>query len=149
LKLDLTAPQLVITGPTSSTVLFPLIQLTGYSPEALSGISYSISNAAGTATGQQAVITGQFYSTNTAEFTTNYFQCYDVPLTSGLNAMTLQAADLAGNVATLTTNIICSPTTNPPAVALLWPQDGMQISGGSFTIQGQVDDPTATASVWR
>lgn len=66
-----------------------MIQLTGYSTEALSGISYGISNAAGTATGQQAVITGQFYSTNTAEFTTNYFQCYDVPLASGLNVISL------------------------------------------------------------
>src|ERR1019366_3363497 len=46
-----------------------------------------------------------------------------------------------------TTNVVCLPTSNPPAVTLTWPQDGMQISGGSVTIQGQVSDPTATVSV--
>jgi hypothetical protein len=147
LKLDRTPPQLLITGPTNSTVTVPLLQLTGYSPEALSSLTYAISNAAGIATGLQAVITGQVYNTNTAEFTTNYFQCYDVSLTNGLNVITLQATDLAGNMTTLATNIVCSPTTNPPAVALIWPQAGMQICGGSISIQGRVNDPTAAASV--
>ena len=76
MKLDLTAPQLVITGPTSGTVTVPLLQVTGYSREALSRLSYAISNEAGSATGLQAVITVQLESTNTAKFTTNYFQCY-------------------------------------------------------------------------
>ena len=147
LKLDRTPPQLVITSPSNGTVGVPLLQLTGYSMEALSGLTYSISNSAGTTTGQQAEIIGQLYSTNTSEFTTNFFQCYDVPLTTGLNAITLQAVDLAGNMTTLTTNVVCLPTSNPPAVTLTWPQDGMQISGGSVTIQGQVSDPTATVSV--
>jgi hypothetical protein len=44
-------------------------------------------------------------------------------------------------MATLTTNIVCA-ATNPPNVNLIWPQDGMQISGTSFTLQGQVDAPT-------
>ena len=59
LKLDRTPPQLVITGPTNTTVTVPLLQLTGYSSEALSSLTYAISNAAGIATGLQAVITGQ------------------------------------------------------------------------------------------
>jgi len=147
LKLDLTPPQLTITSPTNPTVNAPVIQLTGFSSEALSSLAYDISNAAGTATNQPVMITGQFYDTNTIEFTTNYFQAYDVPLTNGLNVLTLHATDLAGNLTTLTTNINYVPTTNPPAVNLVWPQDGMQISGSSLTIQGQVDDPTATATM--
>jgi hypothetical protein len=145
LKLDYTPPSLVITSPTNSTM--PVIQLTGYSPEALASISYDLSNAVTVVTNQQAFITDQSYSTNTWEFTTNYFQCYDVPLTNGLNVITLHAMDLAGNVTTLTTNIICTGNTNLPGMTLLWPQDGMQMSSNSFTIQGRVDDPTASVSV--
>jgi hypothetical protein len=145
LKLDYTPPSLVITSPTNS--IMPMIQLTGYSPEALASISYDLSNAVAVVTNQQAFITDQSYSTNTWEFTTNYFQCFDVPLTNGVNTITLHATDLAGNMTTLATNIICTGNTNLPGVTLLWPQDGMQISGDSFTIQGQVDDPTASVSV--
>ena len=144
LKLDYTPPALVITNPTNGTVNVPVIQLTGYSPEALRGISYDLSNAAGTATNQLVVITGQSYDTNAFEFTTNYFQGYDIPLTNGSNVITLHATDLTGNLTTLTTNINYVPATNLPVVSLIWPQDGMQISGGSITVQGQVNDPTAT-----
>lgn len=147
LKLDFTPPALIVTSPTNSTVTVPLIQLTGFSPEALAGISYDISNAARIATNQQAMIVGQAYNTNTVEFTTNYFQCYDIPLADGTNAVTLHAMDLAGNVTTITNNIIYVASTNPPVIDLIWPQNGMQISGGSLTIQGQVNDPTASVSV--
>jgi hypothetical protein len=147
LKLDYTPPALIITGPTNGTVSVPLIQLTGYSPEALAGISYDLSNDAGTMTNQQVLVEGEDYDTNTFEFTTNYFQAYDVPLTNGLNVITVHAMDLAGNMTTLTTNIICTGNTNPPAVSLIWPLDGMSISGSNITIEGQVDDDTATVSV--
>jgi hypothetical protein len=51
---------------------------------------------------------------------------------------------LAGNMTAFTTNIQCTGNPNPPAVALLWPQDGMQISGGRITLQGQVVVPGVT-----
>jgi hypothetical protein len=115
--------------------------------EQLSCISYDLTNANGLVTNEPVFITDQNFSTNTWESTTNVFQGFDVPLTNGLNVITLHAMDLAGNMTTLATNIICTGNTNPPVVALLWPQDGMQISGDSFTIQGQVDDPTASVLV--
>jgi len=96
LKYDVTPPQLVITGPTNSTVNVPVIQLTGYSPEALGSYSYDLTNATGLVTNQQVLVLNQFYDTNTEEFTTNYFQCFDVPLTNGLNTFTIHATDLAG-----------------------------------------------------
>jgi hypothetical protein len=146
-KLDSTPPLLVITNPASQSVAQGLVQVQGYANEALASLTYDLSNTNGTLTGQQSVIIGQFYSTNTAEFTTNFFQCYDVLLAGGTNTLTLHATDWAGNMASISTNIVYWPSTNAPAVSLLWPQDGMQISGANITINGQVDDPTATVSV--
>jgi hypothetical protein len=144
LKLDYTPPAIVITNPSVTTVSVPLVQIQGYSPEALASISYDLTNAAGLLTNQDAGITSQFYSTNTWELTTNYFECLDVPLTNGVNIITIHATDLAGN--TTTTNISItldySGATNP-VVQLAWPQNGMQICQGSFTLRGTVDDATA------
>jgi hypothetical protein len=148
LKLDWTPPALFITNPTNSTVDIPMIQLTGYSPEALSSISYDLSNAVGTVTNQQLLVLNQYYDTNTFEFTTNTFQAFDVMLTNGVNTFTLHATDLAGNVTTLVTNFTLdySAKTNPPSVQITWPQPGTQISGNSFTVDGQVNDATVTVA---
>jgi thrombospondin type 3 repeat protein len=151
LKLDFTAPSLAVTSTTnaSGTVNVPVIQLTGYSSEALSGIAYGISNAAGVATSQPVMITGQSYDTDTAEFTTNWFQGYDVPLTNGLNLITLRAMDEAGNMTTTNFSLTLdySGKTNPPVMQLLWPQDGMEICGSNIICRGIVSDPTATVGV--
>ena len=147
LKLDYTPPPLVITSPASNIVNVPVIQLTGYSPEALVSISYDLSNAVAVVTNQQALITDQSYSTNTWEFTTNYFHCYDVPLTNGVNTITLHAMDLAGNVTMLATNIILDYSSKTaPVVEVDWPQNGDYLSGTNFAVSGQLDDPTATVS---
>jgi hypothetical protein len=145
LKLDLTPPLLVITNPAPGTVTQPVIQLQGYSPEALASISYDLTNANGSVTNQQTLILGQYFDTNTMDFTTNYFQCFDVPLTNGLNTITLHATDMAGNVTTTNFNFTLdySGATNPPTVQLGWPQAGTMISGSSFTMRGQISNPTA------
>ena len=149
LKLDTTPPQLVITNPVSTSVDRPVIQLQGIANEALQAISYDITNACGLATNQQMMIIGQAYATNTAEFTTNYFQAYDLPLTNGVNTIRLHATDLAGNVSTLTTSLTLdySAKTNPPVVQLLWPQNGMEIVGSGIVCRGQLSDDTATVTV--
>ena len=147
LKLDTIPPVLVITNPVGNTVTVPVLQLQGYCPEPLSSLSYDLTNSqVGIVTNQMVLVTGEFYDPATAEFTTNYFQAYDVPLTNGLNQITLHAIDMAGNAVSLTTTITCA-AYNPPTVNLLWPQDGMPICGSSFTLQGQVDDPSATVSL--
>ena len=146
LKLDFTPPALVITNPANGTVDIPLIQVQGYSPEALSSISYDLSNAAGTVSNQQVLVLNQYYDTNTFEFTTNTFQAFDVVLTNGVNTFTLHATDLAGNVTTLVTNFTLdySAKTNPPNVQITWPTNGLGIVGNSVTVRGQVDDATVT-----
>ena len=143
LKLDLNPPLLVLTNIAPGTVTRPIIQLQGYSPEALAGISYDLTNATGLMTNQQVLIMGQYYATNTLELTTNYFQCFDVPLTNGLNTVTFHATDLAGNLTTTNFTFNYLLPTNPPTVQLGWPVAGTKISGSSFTMRGQVSDPTA------
>jgi len=145
LNLDLTPPLLVINSPVPGTVTQPMIQLQGYSQEALASISYDLTNATGLITNQQVLVLNQYYDTNTLAFTTNYFQCFDVSLTNGLNIITLHATDLAGNVATtnFSYTLDYSNATNPPTFQLDWPQNGTRISGSSFTAHGTVSNPTA------
>lgn len=147
--LDTTPPPLFITGPTNSIVTQPVIQLTGYSPEALASLSYDITNASGLATNQQVLVLDQFYDTNVWKFTTNTFQAFDLPLTNGLNIITLHATDLAGNSTTLTTNFTLdySSKTNPPVFGINWPLNGVEICGSNFNCNGSVSDPTATITV--
>ena len=153
LKLDFTPPALVITGPmvasgAAATVNVPMIQLTGYSPEALGSINYDLSNAAGTVTNQQVLVLNRYYDKNIFEFTTNTFQAFDVVLTNGVNTFTLHATDLAGNLTTLATNFTVdySGKTNPPGVQITWPQDGIKIANRSVTIRGQLADATVSRS---
>ncbi len=112
-RADLTPPTLAVTSP-SNTVQVPLIQLCGFASKPLASISLDITNSTGLKTNQFVVITGQAYSTNTIEYTTNYWQCYDLPLAIGANQITIHTTDLAGNPASLTTNITCVGRTNPP-----------------------------------
>lgn len=145
-KLDMTVPDLVFTSPTTTTGSQPMIQVQGYSPEPLMRFTYDLANASELVTNEQVVITGQYISTNVWDFTTNYFQAYDVSLAPGTNLITLHATDLAGNTTTTNINFTVSyaGATNPPTVQLDWPQDGAQISGTNFTWSGFVSDPTAT-----
>src|SRR5207247_8371963 len=99
---DTTAPSITVTNPITGTNSRPMIQLQGYSSEPLTDIHFDLTNAAGLVTNQQGFVTQQYYDTNVFEFTTNWFQCYDIALTNGVNTITLRTTDLAGNVTTNT-----------------------------------------------
>ena len=144
LTLDTVPPILIITNPAAGVVSKPVVQLQGCANESLSSLTYDVSNAAGVWTNQTGYVTGHFCDTNRSAITTNYFQCYNVILTSnGDNLITLHAADLAGN--TTTTNFdftfVASANANPPTLTVFWPQNGTSISGSNFTLQAQVRDP--------
>jgi hypothetical protein len=115
----------------------------------LSTLTFDVSNATGIFTNQEGFLSGQFYDTNLLAFTTNYFQCSDVDLGNGTNRITLHATDWAGNTANVSFTLNYSPSTNPPALAIVWPQTNMKISGDNFTVQAQVDSTAAkiTASI--
>jgi hypothetical protein len=143
---DLEPPQIEITQPTNNITAQPLIDLRGYSPEPLSTLYYSVSNAAGLRANVSGFVSEQYLDPNLHKFTTNWFFCADLELTNGVNIVTLLATDLAGN---LSTNVFSytldfSVGTNPPLLALYWPQDAEEICGDRFTLRGRLDDPTAT-----
>ena len=145
--LNLTLPPvLVITNPATFVVDEPMIHVYGYCQDSLASISYDISNAVGVVTNQPSEITDQYYDTNACGLTTNYFECLDVPLTNGLNTITIHATDLAGDTTTTNFNFTLdySSKTNPPLVQITWPQAGAQLSGTNFTVTGWVADPTVT-----
>ncbi|HEY2329034.1 MAG TPA: hypothetical protein VGI63_04395, partial [Verrucomicrobiae bacterium] len=148
LNFDATPPQMVITNPAAGTVAGPVVQIQGWANENLSRLTLSVSNSAGADTSALAAIVSQFYDTNLLKTTTNYFQGYDVALANGLNVITVQATDLAGNVTTTNLSITLdyAGDTQPPALTVLWPPDGALVSGSSFTLQAQVDDPLAGVS---
>jgi hypothetical protein len=149
ITLDTTPPVLMVTNPMSGVVSQPMIQLQGYANEALSSLTFDVSNALGVITNQPGYVTGQFYNTNLRAFTTNWFECYDIAPTNGLNTITLHATDLAGNLTTAAYNFTLDYTsdTTPPALTLIWPQDGTAISGSQCNLRAQVDDDTATVTV--
>jgi hypothetical protein len=142
----LTPPLLVVTNPSSATVMQPIIEVQGFSPEPLASLSFDLSNAAGLFTNQQALVLSQHYDSNTSGFTTNSFQAFDVPLTNGANLLTFYATDPAGNVTVtnFTYTLDYSAKTNPPAIQIYWPQNGDQVSGTEFTLRGSLNDFTAS-----
>jgi hypothetical protein len=119
-----------------------VVQIQGYSPEALSSVTYEITNVLGLETNLQSPVVGQTFSTNSMEFLTNWFQAFDVHLANGTNRITVKATDLAGNGASTNLEMIwdCSQVTNPPSLSLYWPLDGSRITGATFTWRGKVAD---------
>ena len=146
---DTVPPSIVVTNPTMATVVRPVVQLQGYAQEPLASLTYDLTNVAGTITNQPGFITGQYADTNTLKFTTNTFQCYDVELTNGDNTITLRATDLAGNttVTNVTFTLDTSGATNPPVITVVWPQTNSPVAGTNFTLQGLLDDDTASVAV--
>jgi hypothetical protein len=146
---DTNPPVITVTNPApGATVSEPMIQIQGRMSEELSSLTFDITNAAGLLTNQTGYITGEFYDTNAAAFTTNYFQLYDVAVTNGANAITIHAIDLAGNLSSTNINVILdySSDTNPPSLALVWPQNGAKIAGNNFTLQAKTDDNMASVT---
>jgi hypothetical protein len=147
--LDRMPPVLTITNPVivsgAATVIKPYLQLQGCGDENLLSLSYDISNATGVFSNLDGFVTDKFFDTNKFDFTTNFFQCYDIALTNGLNLITLHATDFAGNTTTTNLSITLDYTTatNPPVIQLIWPQDGMLVSGTNFYLRGLLNDETA------
>ena len=147
--LDRTPPLVVITNPVASLTSKPVIQVQGYSPEPLAGVSFSVSNALGAGATAAGFVTSQYFDAATRQLTTNFFQCFDVELTNGQNIITVRVADLAGNTTTnrLTCALDYTGDSNAPVVTVTWPQNGAKIGLASVTLRGRVDDETATVVV--
>ena len=149
--LDRVSPTVSITNPQlangAATVIKPYLQLQGMAAKPLASLSYDISNALGAVSfiaGQVTDVAG--YDPVYCQYMTNYFQCYDVPLATNDNFITLRVTDVAGNTTTTNFDVVLDYTgaTNPPVVTVLWPQDGMAVSGTNITIRGSMSDETGT-----
>ena len=128
----------------------PYLQLHGFADKSLQSLSYDLTNLTNpqaNVTGHPGYLSGSYLDTVLQDLTTNYFHALDIPLTNGLNTFTVHATDLAGNTTatTLRVTLNYASATNP-VVQLTWPRNGMEICGSSFTLRGQVDDPTASVS---
>jgi hypothetical protein len=150
LTLDRVAPVLAITNPilvsATATVIKPYLQLQGFANEPLASLSYDITNEFGLLTNELVAVVDQYFDTNKFDFTTNWFQGYDIALATNENVITMRVADLAGNVTMTNFTVILdySTATNAPEVAVVWPVAGAHLSGDNFYIRGRINDETAT-----
>ena len=137
----------VITSPTNRVVGTPLIQLKGNFVGSISSLTYDVINSEGCRTNQGNFIIN--WGPGSEEVATNYFECYDLPLSKGTNLIVLHT--LFDDGRTLTNQVNCvmdySKFTNPPEIKILWPSNKTSIAGSMFTLQAQVADPTTTIHV--
>ncbi len=140
------APQLTITNPASSTVSHTPIHFNGFASEGLDILIYDLTNASGIFTNQQGYLTGQSYNSSGQVYATNYFQSDDIDLAVGTNVITLHAMDWAGNETNVSFKVNYVVGTNPPVLNIVWPPTGTAVSGGTITLQAQLDNATTIIS---
>jgi hypothetical protein len=145
-KVDRTPPQLLITNTIPATTDQSYVQVQGYANEQLSQLVCTVANTNGVTTNDTAAIVRRDYSVPTAEFTTNWFQCFDVLLASGTNTITVRATDLAGNNTATNLLVTLDPmsNTNAPALVISWPPSGATIGSADLNCFGTLDNPSAS-----
>lgn len=113
--------------------------------EPLDGIYYDVVNSSGEVLNEQGLVVVQEIDPISLKPTTTWFKCFDLELAPGANTVTLRATDRAGNLSTYTNSytLDLASDATAPVLTLHWPQDGEEICGSTFTLRGQLDDPTA------
>ncbi len=98
--------------------------------------------------GDGAVV-AQGWSLSDPFHTTTWFQCLDLALAPGANAISLQAMDWAGNLAVTNFTYVFNTNSAPPAPAirLVWRLNQTRVSPDAFTIQAWTDDDTASLAL--
>jgi hypothetical protein len=146
---DSPSPIIYVTSPTNSLTAQKWIQLDGYCTQRLSRISYWVYTNGAVSDSGMGYVTNQTYNMTSRQFTTNFFRCYDLPLAVGVNTIVLQAVDALNNTNSLSVNytVDFSVDTNAPVFTLQWPTNGMAVSGNSFTMNGTVNNPSASVKV--
>ena len=144
-KVRLRPPLVVITNPPEAVTSQPMIQLQGYTDEPVQRIRYDLFNASKTVTDAEGFVTDQYFDSASSDYTSNYFNCFDIDLAPGTNTIVLRCQDWAGNTATntLTYTFTTEGDKTPPSLALDRPINGHWLSGETFTARGRTDDPTA------
>ncbi len=126
LNIDETPPSLKITAPLSgATVIVPTVTLEGLVTDALSGV------AGATCNGAPAQVSGSALTCG-------------VPLSVGLNTISVVATDVAGNSTTSSLTINFSAT---PTITITSPLNLSVVNATPVVVNGAVSDPNATVSV--
>ena len=123
------------------------VRQSSYGAKDLLLLSFDIQNDDETLTGQPIGVIDQIYDTNAWEWTTSYFQAFDVALAPGTNVITIHATDLAGNTRSTSLTIYYDLPTSAPTLNVEWPTNNAGMSGSTFDCVGTVSDPTATVEV--
>ncbi len=146
---DTTPLTLVLTNPVDLSGSRPFIDPAGYTTRALSALTWTVVAPNGTTNTGSGAVVAQGWNLLDRYHTTNCFQCVDLPLALGLNWISIQAVDWAGTVAATNFAYVFDTNgdTTPPALTLVWPQDGTQVSGDNLTVQAWTDDDTATVAL--
>lgn len=142
-NLDTSTPQLVITSPSGTDVTQPLVQIIGYCAKSLASLTCAVVNGNGTQK-CNALITDRTFDESVGRLTTTRFQVYDVALTPGTNTVTFDAVDVAGNTGRTVLNYRVLASAPAPTISVTWPKDNMNLGGTTFTIDGKLNDATAT-----
>jgi hypothetical protein len=146
---DTTPLTLTFTNLPAFSGSRPFIDPAGYTTRALSALTWTVVDATGATNTGNGMVVAQGWSLADPYHVTNWFQAVDLALALGTNWVSLQAVDWAGTVAV--TNFAWVFDTNgdvtPPAFTLIWPPDGTQVSGDSFTVQAWMDDDTAAVAL--
>ncbi len=137
MTLNRQTPQITLTSPTNGVVAQPYLQLQGFATSPLAKVTYDLNGQ----TNQLGFIIKHTLDTNTLTYTTDYFQCYDLLLNEGTNAIALHATDPAGNSFSTNLNVVLDygAATNP-VIKLTWPQNGLELCGSNFTVRGWTED---------
>jgi hypothetical protein len=138
-------PLIVITEPTEELTSQPLIDIRGACDRPLRNVGYDVVNAVGRQQHLHGYVFDSHFDTALWEISTNYFECLDVSLAQGTNAVSVSCEDMVGH--RVTTNLVCvlsfDQDKTPPRISIQWPTPGRQVSGDYFTARGAIDDTTA------
>ena len=146
---DTTPLTLALTNPAVLSGSRPFIDPAGYATRALSAITWTVVDANGGTNSGNGIVVDQSWNLLDQYHVTNWFQCVDLALALGTNWISIQAVDWAGTVAVTNFAYVFDTNgdTTPPSLTLVWPQDGTQVSGDTFTVQAWTDDDTAAVAL--
>jgi hypothetical protein len=142
---DTTSLTLALTNLAARSGSRPFIDPAGYAARALKAITWTVVDANGGTNSGNGAVVAQSWNLTDPYHTINWFECVDLALALGTNWISIKATDWAGIVAVTNFTYVFDTNgdTAAPALTLVWPQGGTQVSGDSLTVQAWTDDDTA------
>jgi hypothetical protein len=146
LAADTNPPTIHIVNPREAVLAQKIIQLDGYCPQKLDQIRYTVYTNGTMSDSGMGYVTDQTYDRARRDFTTNFFRCYDLFLAEGLNTIVVEVVNTKRKTNSVSVNykVDFHSDTNAPSFKLLWPPNGSAVSDSSFTMNGIINNPSAS-----